>query len=157
MKLFPYHDVNGKLFPELDTREVGVQLMCDYLSVHRFTVWDRAQTGEFGRTPAEGAWFAKSRHGRTGGRWKFRPATLWRRKMWGRFAAIGFDPMALETRVRIFACDPTETAKQQQAQPLTSPEFAQAFTHMSGALMEALALCRKVHPNQQNISFTQEG
>ncbi len=156
MKLFPYHDANGRLYPELDTREVSISVVCQYLGISRFTAWERARRNEYGSTTAEGAWFIKARTG-SGGQYAFRPSILWRRKCWGRFAVIGFDPMQVETRVRIFCCDPAKTAEQQAPQQGAGFEaFAEHLTHVSASLMESMAVIRRLMPpnaNQQTLTF----
>jgi hypothetical protein len=45
VKLFPYHDAAGEFYPELDTRELGVDVMTQYLSLSRITIWKRALRG----------------------------------------------------------------------------------------------------------------
>lgn len=147
MKLFPYHDASGKLFPEIDTRQVSVELFAQYLELSRFTVWDRATRGEFGRTPAEGAWVVPSRSGKRG-QWAFRPAVIFRRKNWGRFAQLGFNPVELESRVRIYHCDPNKTAEREQQRDATvlPPEWQSVLRSLSAANMEALALVRRFAP-----------
>jgi len=157
MKLFAYHDAAGKLYPELDTREVSIDVLCRYLGVHRDTVRVRAKLGDYGNATSTGAWFQKARNGR-GGKWLFRPAILWRVKKWGRFAQVGFDPMALERSVRIYECDPATTHERHAQQSTAGSEMLPAFTHACGALMEALSVVRLAMPRQpaQAIPFDLE-
>lgn len=159
MKLYPYHDAAGRLYPELDTREVSVAILCQYLGVSRWYVQEHAKRGDYGNAKASGCWFEKARNGGKGGDWRFRPAVLWRAKVWGRFAQVGFNPLTLETQVRVFCCDPSETAKRLCGESQGSPELAAAFTAMSASLLEALTLCRLSHPNrgtQETIAFPLE-
>lgn len=159
MKLFVYHDAAGKHYPELDTREVSVAILCQYLGVSRWYVQEHAKRGDYGNNKTTGCWFEKARNGGKGGEWRFRPAVLWRTKSWGRFAQVGFNPLALETQVRVFCCDPAKTAERLRDQPQGAPELAAAFTAMSASLLEALTLCRLSHPNrgqQEAIPFELE-
>ncbi len=147
MKLHPYHDAAGKLYPETDTREVSVAVLCQYLSLHRDTVWVHAKRGDYGKTVAEGAWFVKARVGK-GGEYRFRPAVLWRRKGWGRFSQVGFDPLALERSVRIYDCDPATTHTRHAEHGSTGQELVPALTHALGGLMEAMSVIRLAMPRQ---------
>jgi hypothetical protein len=147
MRLFPFHDAAGKLYPELDTREVSVAVVCQYLGVSRWYVQEHAKRGDYGRTIAEGAWFMKARVGK-GGEWRFRPAVLWRVKKWGRFAQVGFDAMALERAVRIYACDPTTTHQRHADQATNGQDMVPALTHALSGLMEAMSVIRLAMPRQ---------
>ena len=157
MKQFPYHDAAGLRYPELDTRTVSVLVMADYLGLSRWAVRDRAVAGVYGRTPAEGAWVAK-RPGekRARGLWAFRPALIWRRLGWGRFAQVGFDPRQLEGSGRVFCCDPAITAERIGKQvPAEIPaEFRGAFQHLAGAHLEVLSLMRRLVPDGTSVPFT---
>lgn len=145
MKLFPYHDATCRLVPELDTREVSIDVFCQYLSLSRYTVWERAVRGEYGRTVAEGAWIQKPRQGKRG-HWVFRPAVIWRRKAWGRFAVVGFDPLVFEQRVRVYYCNPADTAKRVQEQPAKNADMGDALKHVCGTLLEAMTIVRRCMP-----------
>lgn len=159
MKLFPYHDAAGKFYPELDTRDVSVSVVRQYLGASRWYVQEHAKQNDYGNNRATGCWFEKARNGGVGGEWHFRPAVLWRVRQWGRFAQVGFNPLQLETSVCVFCCDPAETKARTHVQPQGAPEFAAAMTSMSATLLEALTLCRLAHPNrgrQDSIPFALE-
>jgi hypothetical protein len=155
MKLFPYHDVSGQHYPELDTREVSVAVMSVYMSLSRVTTWDHAMRGDYGRTQSEGAWFRKARVGK-GGQWVFRPAVIFRRKGWGRFTQVGFDPLQLEGRIRLYHCDPLITEAREAARvPNEIPaEFRDVLRSLSGSNLEAMAMIRRLLPNEsQTLSM----
>lgn len=156
MILFPYHDASGTRYPELDTREVGIDLMADYLGLCRVTVWKRALRGEYGNSPAAGAWFAAPK-GNKRKVWTFRPAVLWRVKQWGRFSEVGFRPLDLEGRVRVYHCDPATTAERHAQQGGGNAEMVPALTHAVGALMEAMTCVRLAMPRPaEPLTFPQE-
>jgi hypothetical protein len=156
VKLFPYHDAAGEFYPELDTRELGVDVMTQYLSLSRITIWKRALRGDYGNSPATGAWFGVPKGGRRKC-WTFRPAVLWRVKGWGRYAQVGFRALDLEGRIRVFHCDPAITAAREQAQPTIPAEFADLTRQMAGCNMGLMALLRSMgRVANDPIAFPQE-
>ncbi len=157
MNLHPYHDASGSLYPELDTREVSVDVMVHYLGLSRITIWKRAGRGDYGNSVPTGAWFGAPK-GNKRKCWTFRPAVLWRVKQWGRFNQVGFRPLDLEGRVRIYHCDPTTTSQRHAEQGGTGQEMIPALTHALGGLMEAMSVIRLAMPRQtgESIPFTLE-
>lgn len=156
MILFPYHDASGTRYPELDTREVGIDVVADYLGLSRITVWKRAARGEYGTSPAAGAWFAAPK-GNKRKVWTFRPAVLWRTKQWGRYAQVGFRPLDLEGRVRVYHCDPAETAQRQQAQPAVAADVQDLLRQLAGCNLNLSSLMRRFASNASDpIQFPAE-
>lgn len=156
MILFPFHDATGSLYPELDTREVSVDVMVHYLNLSRITIWKRALRGDYGNSVSAGAWFAAPR-GNKRKLWTFRPAVLWRVKQWGRFAQVGFRPLDLEGRVRLYHCDPAITAAREQAHPTIPAEFAELTRQMAGCNLGLMGLLRRIGSVANDpITFPQE-
>lgn len=145
MKLHPYHDAAGMLWPELDTREVTVDVMTAYLQLSRITIYERARRKDYGNNRNTGAWFQPARVGR-GGKWFFIPAILWRVKNLGRYRQVGFSVAASESRVPIYWCAPTDTAKRIGGQPAQAADLAPVLTHVCGTLLEAMTMVRRFAP-----------
>jgi hypothetical protein len=147
MSLFPYHDAGGRLYPELDDREVGIEVMATYLNVNRCTVYARVCARQYGVTRAEGAWLWRSAaNPKSRGVWRFRPSVIWRRLGMGRWSLPGFDPRHLDGKGGVFCCDPAVTAKRlaMVPQPALPPELLQALTRISGAHLESMALLKRL-------------
>lgn len=159
MKLFAYHDASGLRYPELDNREVTAEVLADYLGVSRWTVWTRANDGQFGRALATGAELRRVKNRK--GHWVFRPSVLWRVKGWGRYAQVGFRALDLDGRVRVYHCDPKDTAKheaQRRGEASTlPPEMQDLIRSLSGTTLGLTALVRHLAgPVREPIAFPQE-
>lgn len=160
MRLHPYHDAAGALYPELDTREVTAEVLAAYLSVSRWTVWQRANRGDFGRSLISTGAELRRVNGRKG-HWVFRPATIWRVKGWGRYAQVGFRPLDLEGRVRVYQCDPAHTAsveaQRQHAGGTLPPDVQDLIRTLSGTALGLTALVRRLTPTATtNLDFPLE-
>jgi hypothetical protein len=126
MKLHPYHTADGRLWPELDDRVVGFPTLCAYEGLSRWSVYQRALAGHYGKpSQASGAWVEIAPNNpKSVGRWKFRPAVIWRNRGWGRYAAmLAFDPRSV--REPIYCCNPVESAKRIAAAPPSAPSLEQ--------------------------------
>jgi len=155
VKLHVYHDAAGALYPELDTREVTAEVLAAYLGVSRWTVWQRANRGDYGRTLAAGAELRRVANRK--GHWVFRPAVIWRVKGWGRYVQVGFRPLDLDGRVRVYHCDPADTTKREQIQPAIPAEFAELTRQMAGCNLGLMSLLRRVGISANDpITFPQE-
>lgn len=148
MKLYPYHDAAGGFYPELDTREVSTEVIGQYLSISRMTVWERAQRGVFGKSANEGAWLRRPVGAKGRAMWTFRPAVIWRAKAWGRYAQVGFNPLLIDGKVRVYHCNPEQTAKhEQQRQPSDlPPEIADLMRSLAGTALGLTSLVRHLTP-----------
>lgn len=112
---YPYHSGDGRFWPELDERTVGVATMAHYEGVNRCTINARAMAGWYGVPGrAAGVWLEKpaaNPHSR--GAWKFRPAMIWRLRRMGRYSDPEFHPRQIT--LPVFQCDPEKTAERMAA------------------------------------------
>lgn len=155
MKLFPYHDATGARYPELDHREVTACVLAAYLDVSRETIWKRANAGAFGRTRAEGAELRRGTGSKS--HWVFRPSVIWRVRQWGRYTQVGFRAQDLEGRVRIYHCDPVDTAKREQSTPTVPADVQDLMRQLAGCNLNLSALMRRLAlPTNEPLTFPQE-
>jgi len=142
--LHPYHDDGGRLYPESDDREVGIETMAAYVALSRVHVWKRANDGAYGRTKSDGAWVQHLTIGKRG-RWRFRPAVIWRRLGLGRYGIAGFDPRQITQR--IYCCDPADTVSRRADPSELPPDLLKVLQSLSGAHLETMSLLRRMVPS----------
>lgn len=148
MKIFPYHDAGGRLYPELDARVVDLRVMAAYESVSPWTAFARATRGDYGKTKEQGCWLELRAGGPVRGtaprgRWRFRSAVIYRRLRSGRYAGDpAFDPRQLDGRFTIFCCDPAATAARSAPPAGVDPQAIMAT--QAGTQLEVLSLLRRL-------------
>lgn len=150
MKLYPYRDAHGQLYPELDWRWVSGDVLAQYLSVSVSTVWNQTRAGLFGATsdPASGVRLLRTPTSKRS-RIQYRPGVLWQRKRLGRYGDPRFDWQSLSGRIVLYHAPLSEAAA--PAAPATvDPTDRDLLKNVGSAVLRLI----QESVTQQTITFS---
>lgn len=154
MKLHPYRDQHGALYPELDWRWVSGDLIAQYLQISIGTVYNRAANGALGTlTDSLTGVRQYKQQGWAKARLQFRPGVIWQRKRLGRYGDPRFDWQQLQGHVVLFHSAMGDAPLPAQVTTPSDAPPSDAMAELGKAV--ALALTQSLSVAQQKtITFT---